>query len=60
MKLTYLIYDIIKLAAPLIASALLPDGAPQGEIVTVILYALAVILGVDSVQKTVRSVKGKR
>ncbi len=57
MKWKYVLFDILKLALPLLATQLLPSNAPHGEIVTTLLYALAALLGVDSVSKTVRSIK---
>lgn len=52
----YLVFDMIKLALPIIIANLLPD-APQAEILQVVLYILSAILGVDSSQKIVRAIR---
>ena len=57
MKVKYLIFDLVKLALPLIATQFLPDGAPSNEIVTSLLYILATVLGVDSVAKTINAIR---
>ena len=58
MNWKYVLFDILKLALPLLAAQLLPEGAPNAEIVATVLYALAAILGIDSAQKTIRGLKG--
>ncbi len=57
MKIKYLIFDVVKLALPLIATQFLPDGAPSNEIVASLLYILATVLGVDSVAKTINAIR---
>ena len=55
MKIKYLIFDVVKVVLPIVAAQLLPEGAPDAAIITTILYALALILGIDSAQKTIRA-----
>lgn len=57
MNWKYLLFDIFKVALPLVAALLLPDTAPQAEIITSILYLLSLVLGADAVKKTVAAVK---
>ena len=57
MNWKYLLFDIFKVALPLAAAWLLPETAPQVEIITAVLYILAAVLGVDAVKKTATSMK---
>jgi len=58
MNWKYLLYDLLKVVVPVLVAQLFPDNAPNAELVTAILYVFALVLGVDSVQKTVKSLKG--
>jgi hypothetical protein len=55
----YLVFDIVKVALPLLLVALLPEGVAQGTVIDAVLYGFAALLGIDSVQKTARSVKNR-
>jgi hypothetical protein len=57
MNWKYLLFDIFKVALPLAAAWLLPEGAPQVEIIASLLYLLSLVLGVDAVKKTVTAMK---
>lgn len=57
MNWKYLLFDLLKVAVPIAVAALLPEMAPQAEIIQVALYLFSLILGVDAVQKTYKSIK---
>ena len=57
MNWKYLIFDIFKVALPLVATFLLPDIAPQADIISTLLYTLSVVLGIDAVKKTYTAIK---
>ena len=57
MNWKYLLFDIFKVGVPLVVAWLLPETAPQVEIIVSLLYLLSAILGVDAVKKTVAAIK---
>ena len=59
MKFKYLLFDILKLAVPVIIAQYLPSF-PQAETVITVLYIFAAVLGVDSVQKTIKAKKAAK
>jgi len=53
----YFIYDLFKVGVPILVGALLPETAPQVEIISVALYIFAAVLGIDAIKKTAVSLK---
>ena len=47
----YFIYDLFKIAVPILVNQFMPDF-PQSETITMVLYAFAGVLGLDSIKKT--------
>lgn len=57
VNLKYLVWDIFKVATPVIVAAFLPDTAPQAEVINSFLYGLAAVLGIDATAKTIKAKK---
>ncbi len=57
MNWKYFLFDLFKVIVPVLVAQLFPEGAPKESLVEAILYVFALILGLDSIQKTVRAVK---
>jgi len=51
MNWLYLIFDLLKIAVPILVANFIPEQWPQADLITVILYALGVIFGIDSGSK---------